>query len=107
VQGDTGGKSYAPKGEFFIPGIEPQSMGLARLLNNKFGVVVLPDADGKHRIWVGTGSLPCEFKPSGDSGAKAADVKGFKFEFSTDSFAPGWIYEGPIPLSGSTVVGVS
>jgi len=106
-QGEVGGKSFKPKGQFFIPGIDDDSMGLARLLNNKFGVLILPDQDGKHRICVGTEALPCEFKPTGDSGQKAADTKGFTYSFETDSFAPGWIYEGPIPLSSGSVVGVS
>ncbi len=106
-QGEVGGKSFKPKGQFFIPGIDDASMGLARMLNNKFGVLILPDPDGHHRICVGTEALPCEFKPTGDSGQKAADAKGFTFAFETDSFAPGWIYEGSIPLSGSTLSGVS
>jgi hypothetical protein len=106
-QGETGGKSFQPKIAFFIPGIDDYTMGLARMLNNMFGHLIIPDADGKHRIWIGEEGLPCEFKPSADSGAKAADVKGFTFEATTDSFAPGWIYEGDIPLSGSTLPGVS
>jgi hypothetical protein len=106
-QGEVGGKSFKPKGQFFLPGIDDETMGLSRLLNNKFGVVILPDPDGNHRICVGTEELPAEFKPTGESGQKAADVKGFTYAFEADSFAPGWIYEGAIPLSGGSVVGVS
>lgn len=106
-QGEIGGKSFKPKGDFFIPGVDDQSMGLARMCNNKFGIVILTDPDGKHRICIGTNDLPCTFSPTGEGGQKPADRKGFTFTFETDSFAPGWIYEGPIPLSGGDITGIS
>lgn len=106
-QGETGGKSFKNKISFFIPGIDPSSAGLARYLNNKYGGLIIPDPNGLQRVCIGTKDNPCEFKPSAKSGAKSADVKGFTFEADCDSFAPGWFYEGAIPLSGSTLAGES
>jgi hypothetical protein len=106
-QGELGGKSFKNTGEIFIPGIDDQSMGLARMLNNRYAVLIFTDPDGKNRIALGTKDLPVTFTPKGDSGAKGTDKKGFTFTFECDSFAPGWIYEGPIPLTGSVVTGIS
>ncbi len=106
-QGNVGGRSFRLNGSIYIPGIDDESAGLARMLKSKFAVLILPDPDGKHRICVGTEQLPCEFTPTGASGQVAADDKGFTFNFACDSFAPGWLYEGSIPLSGSTISGVS
>jgi len=106
-QGEPSGKSFKPKVQFFIPGIDPSSAGLARYLNNKMGGLIIPDPDGTHRICIGLKDLLCEFKPSAKSGSKAADAKGFTFDAECDSFAPAWFYEGPIPLSGSTLSGIS
>ena len=106
-QGEVGGRSFKAKGSFFIPGMDDESMGLARLLNNKYGVLIIPDPDGKHRICIGTEALPCEFAPTGASGAAPADAKGFTFNYECDSFAPGWIYNGSIAISGSVVPAIS
>lgn len=106
-QGEVGGKSFKVRGSFMIPGIDDESMGLARVLNNRYGILILPDPDGKNRINIGTNALPCEFSATGESGQAAADAKGFTFNFECDSFAPGWIYNGAIPLSGSTVGAIS
>lgn len=102
-QGEVGGKSFKVKGSFFIPGIDDDSMGLARVLNNRYGVLVIPDPDGQNRICIGTYNLPAEFGATGASGQAAADAKGFTFNFECDSFAPGWIYNGAIPLSGTQI----
>jgi hypothetical protein len=106
-QGETGGKSFKTKGQFFIPGIDADSMGLARFLNNKYGVLIIPDPSGKHRICIGTKNLPCEFSATGEGGASPADAKGITINFEADSFAPGWIYNGSIALDGSTVNAIS
>lgn len=106
-QGELGGKSFKVTGEIYVPGIDAQSMGLARMLNNRFGLLVINDPDGKTRIALGSKSLPLTFTPKGDSGSKGTDKKGFTFTYEADSFAPGWIYDGPVPLSGSIVTGIS
>lgn len=106
-QGELGGKSFKNSGEIFIPGIDDQSMGLARMLNNRYAVLIFTDPDGKNRIALGSKEMPVIFTPKGDSGAKGTDKKGFTFTYECDSFAPGWIYEGPIPLNGANVTGIS
>lgn len=103
-QGEVGGHSFRQKGEFFIPGIDADTAGIARLLNNMYGVVIIPDQGGNFRTCYGTYDLPCEFAISGDSGASASDAKGITVSFECDSFVPGWIYNGIIPLSATETV---
>jgi hypothetical protein len=106
-QGEVGGKSFKNTGEIYVPGIDAQSMGLARMLNNRYAILILTDPDGKTRVALGSKNLPLYFIPKGDSGAKGVDKKGFTFTYESESFAPGWVYDGPIPLSGSVIEGIS
>jgi hypothetical protein len=106
-QGEMGGKSFKLTGEIYVPGIDADSMGLARMLNNRFAGLVFDDPDNKTRIAVGSKNMPVTFTPKGEGGQKGTDKKGFTFSWECDSFAPGWIYEGAIPLSGSNVTGIS
>lgn len=99
-QGEAGGRSFKNKGKFFIPGLDPDTRGLARRLNNSRGVIIIPTDDG-YRLMIGSETRPAQFSPSGKSGAKAADAKGFEFNYEADSFAPGHTYNGAIVLSGS------
>jgi hypothetical protein len=103
---NVGGKSFQPKGKFFIAGFNNKPRALARILNNSSGVLIFIDDDGT-RISIGTQQRPVTFKPKGKSGSKAADAKGFECEFTTDSFVPGFTYNGEIPLSGETLPAVS
>lgn len=105
-QGEPGSRSFKNKGEFFIPGLDSETRGLARRLNNSRGVIIIPTDDG-FRLLIGSENRPVQFMPSGKSGKKASDVKGFVFNYENDSFAPGYTYNGSIPLSGSTLPAVS
>jgi hypothetical protein len=106
-QGEVGGRSFKVKGQFYIPGLTVESMGFARLLNNKFGILIVPDQSGSFRLNYGTEDLPLTFAPTGDSGQNPADPKGMTFAFECDSFAPGWVYNGAIPISGTAVAAIS
>lgn len=105
-QGDPGGRSFKLKGEFFVPGMDGENRGMARRFNNSRGVLIIPTDDG-YRLCLGSETRPVSFMPSGKSGKKAADQKGFTYAFDADSFAPGFTYNGSIPLSGSTLPAVS
>lgn len=105
-QGEIGGRSFKNKGKFFIPGFDGENRGLARRLNNSRGVIIIPTDDG-YRLMIGSENRPVQFMPSGKSGMKAADAKGFEYSYENDSFAPGYTYNGSIPLSGSTIAAVS
>lgn len=106
-QGDgIGNKSFGIKGGFMIAGFSDNVRGAARLLNNASGILIFVNEDGT-RTAFGTEQRPVTFKPKGKSGSKAADAKGFECEFTTDSFVPGYTYEGEIVLDNETLPGVS
>jgi hypothetical protein len=98
-----GGSSYKISGEGFIAGTDTTRRGLARLLNNSYGVVILKREDGT-RIAFGDYERPVSFKVTVDEGQKAADKKGLVVTFSGNSFVPGYEYYGTIPLSGSVTL---
>lgn len=102
----VGAKSFKSKGEIFIPGFSKVSAAIARLLNNSYGVLIIPQEDGT-RIALGSELHPLKFIPKGKSGVKTLDAKGFTFEFEFDSFLPIAYYEGEIVLDGSTLPAVS
>lgn len=106
-QGESGSKSFANTGQIFVPGTsKAERMGLMRILNNAKGILILIDHEG-NRVQLGDEKHPLEFKPVGDSGVAPADKNGFVVEFMTDSFAPGWVYNGTIALSAETLPAVS
>lgn len=105
-QGEPGGRSFKNKGKFFLPGFDSENRGLARRLNNSRGVIIIPTDDG-YRLMMGSETRPVQFMPSGKSGTKASDAKGFEFSYENDSFAPGYTYNGTIALSGSTLPAIS
>jgi len=106
-QGEAGSKSFNNKGSFFVPGAtKAERLGLMRIFNNAYGIIILPDHEG-NRVQYGDEKRPCEFKVVGDGGQAPADRSGFTVEWSTDSFAPGWVYKGTIPLSGETLPAIS
>ena len=107
AQGEhVGGNSFMIKGEGFIPGTGTRNRGIARLLNNCFGVMILIREDGS-RLAIGNYQHPLEFKVGTDEGQKAADKKGVLVSFSTSSFVPGYEYYGEVPLDGSTLPAIS
>lgn len=101
-----GAKSFSLKGSFIIPGMRADQRAIARILNNSYGILIIPQEDGT-RICLGTETRPVHFSPKGKSGQKAADTKVFEFEFTTDSHVPGYNYNGTIPLDGVTLPAIS
>ena len=76
-------------------------------LNNNFGVIIIPQEDGS-RLVFGDELRPLQFTAiKGDSGKTAKDPKKFDYEFKTDSFTPGYSYDGPIELDGVTIPALS
>lgn len=106
-QGELDAKSYKVKGELFHPGTGIDALALARKLNNAHGVVIMVDPNtGKRYCW-GTSELFVTFSASVNFGKAASDRRSVTITWETDSFVPAWIYEGGIPLSSSTLPGVS
>lgn len=97
-QGEIDGQSFKPKGELFSPGSGDAVNALARQVNNGNFVLVLVEENGR-RIQVGSKGHPARLKPSPDMGMAAADRKGFKFEFESDSYVAILRYNGEIVLS--------
>jgi len=104
-QGEAGGRSFRNNGVFKLPGKDAENRGLARRLNNARGVIIIPDEFG--RIAYGSQTRPVQFMPSGSSGLAATDFKGFEYTWEGDSHAPGYTYNGSIPLSSGTIPPIS
>lgn len=102
----VGGNSFMIKGEGFIAGTGAKNRGLARLLNNSYGILILNKEDGT-RLGLGTYQRPLSFKASVDEGQKASDKKGVLISFEASSYVPGYEYNGEIPLDGSTLPAIS
>lgn len=103
-QGEPEGQSFHPVAAFKLPGATVEDkMGWARILNNTLGAYVAIDNYGK-RIWMGNENRPVSFKPSGSTGAKPADFSHMVIEVHWDAFAPGYIYNGSIPLSATETI---
>jgi hypothetical protein len=100
TQGEPGGQSFKNKGVFKIPGKDGTNRGLARRLKNSMGIIIIPNEEN-YRICYGTEFHPVRFSIGGKSGLKAADYKGFEYNWECDSNAPGHTYNGSIPLSGA------
>lgn len=105
-QGEVDGKSFKIKGELFYPGTKAECMAFARKINNARGVVIAVDTDGE-RVVVGDKGHPVYFTPNLDWGKKAADRRGMTITFESDSFCPGYKYNGAIPLSSGQVDTIS
>lgn len=106
-QGETDAKSFHPKGEIFYPGTQAECLALCRKINNARGILIGINPNTGERYCWGEQYLPVTFKPKVTFGKGPADRRGATIEWECDSFAPAWIYEGTIPLSGSTLPAVS
>ena len=106
-QGETDAKSFHPKGEFLYPGTQAQCLAFCRKLNNARGVLIGINPNTGERLCWGEQYLPVRFKPKVEYGKAPADRRGATIEWECDSYAPAWIYEGSIPLTGSTLPAVS
>ena len=107
-QGSSPGtNSFQLTGGFTINGMKGKHKGVARILNNCYAILVIPNDDGTRTAY-GSELRPLSFKSvKGESGKKAADAKKFDYEFVTDSFIPGYTYEGDIVLDGVTLPAIS
>lgn len=103
-QGEPEGHSFHPVAAYKLPGATvDEKMGWARILNNSLGAHVNIDNFG-NRIWMGSENRPCSFKVSGSTGAKPSDFSHMVVEVHWDAFAPGYIYNGSIPLSATETI---
>jgi len=106
-QGEVDGQSFRTKGELFYPGTRKEAIAFARKINNARGVIIGTDPNTGERYAVGTKEKPVYFKPSVDTGGAAADRRGVKLEFWSDSFLPMAFYDGAIPLSDGDIPALS
>ena len=98
-QGEVDGQSFRQKGEFFYPGTREEAIGFAAAINNARGCIIGIDPNTGKRYVVGSKDRPVYFKPSVTTGGAAADRRGVKIEFWSDSFVPFAFFNGAIPLS--------
>lgn len=106
-QGEIDGKSFLQKGEFFYPGTKVEALALARKLNNNRGIIIGVDPNTGNRIQFGSEDNPLFFTPKVMFGKQATDRRGITIEFEADHTHAALVYNGAIPLSGSTVPPVS
>lgn len=106
-QGELDAKSFLNKLELFYPSTKEEAIAMARKFNNASGVLIAIDPNTNKRIQLGSQNLPCVVSAKVDWGKAPADRRGVTLTFETDSFVPNWFYEGPIPLSGSTIPALS
>lgn len=103
-QGEPEGQSFAPKATFKIKGAtKEECMGYGRLLNTATGVYIAIDNEGR-RIVIGDELHPAVFKVSGDTATDPTGRSEITVEVTSDSHCPGYLYYGPIPLSGGEEV---
>lgn len=106
-QGEVDGQSFRQKGEFLYPGTLEEAIGFAAAINNARGTIIAIDPNTGKRYMVGSKDRPVYFKPSVTTGGAAADRRGVKVEFWSDSFVPFAFYEGAIPLSDGDIPAIS
>jgi hypothetical protein len=104
--GSPGTNSFNLSGGFIINGMKGKHRGTARILNNCYGVIIIPNEDGTRTAY-GDYLRPVKFTIKGSSGKAAKDAKHFEYSFVTDSFVPGYTYEGDIVLDASTLPSIS
>ena len=102
-QGEIDGQSFRQKGEFFYPGTSVEAAAFCRKINNARGVLIGMNPNTGERLVIGSKEKPCYFKPSVSTGKAAADRRGVKVEFYSDSFVPFAFYNGVIPLTGGDI----
>jgi len=106
-QGEIDGKSFRPNGEFFYPSSRDVARGFAKKIKDAKIVLIAIDPNTGERIWIGSKNLPVFCSPRVEFGAAAPDRRGVFTAFECDSPAPGYDYNGAIPLDGSTVPAIS
>lgn len=106
-QGEVDGQSFRQKGEFLYPGTLEEAIGFAAAINNARGCIIGIDPNTGKRYVVGSKDRPVYFKPSVTTGGAAADRRGVKVEFWSDSFVPFAFYTGAIPLSEGDIPALS
>jgi hypothetical protein len=106
-QGEVDGQSFRQKGEFLYPGTLEDAIGFAAAINNARGCIIGVDPNTGKRYVVGSKDRPVYFKPSVTTGGAAADRRGVKIEFWSDSFVPFAFYNGAIPLSEGDIPALS
>ena len=83
-QGETDGKSFVQKLEFFFPGNLPEMHAFNALVKNTPGYYVFEDSDGRQMI-MGAEGLPTATTPSYNGGKKRADRRGTAYSVTCDS----------------------
>lgn len=106
-QGEIDGQSFRQKGEFLYPGTSVEALAFCRKINNARGILIGINPNTGDRLVIGSKDRPCYFKPSMTTGKAAADRRGVKVEFWSDSFVPASIYNGAIPLSDGDIPAIS
>lgn len=96
-------KLFTNTATILVPGTSEKATGLAMMMNNEDGVLLVPQRDGKYRV-IGSEAYTTTAKPSLDSGKASTDNNGITIEVSSEDVAPAPFYQGEILTSGGVKI---
>jgi len=97
-QGEVGSESFKPNGSFRMKDSR-EADGLAKYVTNTPCVIVIPEHNEKEQFFVGSKNLPCKITANFESGTKAADTRGYTFNFEVEgSFFPKQYLASPMDI---------
>ena len=97
-QGSWGSKTFNNSVTVVLPGIQEEAAGLCAELNNDDVVFLVPQRDGKYRLF-GNEAFQCTINPKQESGAAAAsDSAQTTLESSVTDETPAPFYTGEIAV---------
>lgn len=102
-QGNWGSKTFNNTATLVHPGVKEEAAGLCAMLNNDDVVFLVPQRDGKFRVF-GNEMFQLTATPKQESGAAAAgDSAQTTIEIAVTDDTPAPFYEGEIETSEGTV----
>lgn len=101
-QGEVGSKSFKPTATFRVKD-KRKADGLAKYVMNTPCIVIANEHNDGGQFFIGNKDLPCDIAAAFDSGAKAADARGYTFTIDVDgSFVPKQYLSAPIDIDALT-----
>jgi len=102
AQGEFDGMSFSNELEFLIPGSDPSALGFGQWAKNSSLIFLVPEVDGRVRLFGHRGFPAKMANADGTTGKKAADRKGITYKFRTSRKGPAPIFTGNVRLYGSS-----
>lgn len=102
--GNWGAHVFTNTAPLLVPGTEEQVTGLITELNNDNNVFLVPQRNGKYRVF-GNESFDCEVKLSQDWGKGTSDTNATTLEITVSDECPAPFYPGKIETSDGDISG--